>query len=183
MAIRVVDGPTAEPVGLGEAKAWLKLETDDEDALVAGLIRSAREYCEAFVGQVLIATRFLQTVKEQPAAAIPLARTPLRAIVGVSIRRNDGVLQPVVGGAYALNEFDDGAASLRVTAPVGSGESVEIDYWAGMAANWNGVPEALRQGILRLVAHLHAHRDAPDEAGPPLAVAALWRPYRRMRLT
>jgi len=29
---------------------------------------------------------------------------------------------------------------------------------------------------------MFAHRDAPDDAGPPAVVAALWRPWRRMRL-
>jgi uncharacterized phiE125 gp8 family phage protein len=53
---------------------------------------------------------------------------------------------------------------------------------AGLAEDWNGVPEPLRQGIVRLTAHLYAHRDAAGDAGPPAAVAALWRPWRRMRL-
>lgn len=40
--------------------------------------------------------------------------------------------------------------------------------------------EPLRQGIVRLVAHMHLHRDG--DQSPPAAVAALWRPWRRMRL-
>ena len=60
---------------------------------------------------------------------------------------------------------------------------IAVAYRAGLAADWPSLPEALRQGAVRLVAHLHAHRDAGDDAGPPAAVAALWRPYRRMRLS
>lgn len=176
------DGPTSEPVSLGEVKAYLRIEQDAEDALLAGMIRSARSLCEAFTGVVLVNTRFIQTEHSAPATTIRLARQPFRALAGVSVRTEAGVLQPLVGGSYSLTQDNDGAASLRVTAPVGSGESVEIDYWAGMAADWNGVPEDLRQGILRLVSHLYTHRDNPDDGGPPVAVAALWRPYRRMRL-
>ena len=58
--------------------------------------------------------------------------------------------------------------------------TIRVRYQAGMAANWNGVPEPLRQGIVRLVAHMHLHRDG--DQSPPAAVAALWRPWRRMRL-
>ena len=52
---------------------------------------------------------------------------------------------------------------------------------AGLASEPNGVPEPLRQGILRLIAHLFATRDGSG-GEPPAAVTALWRPYRRMRL-
>ena len=51
-----------------------------------------------------------------------------------------------------------------------------------VAADWPGLAEPVRQGILRLVAHLFLHRDAVADQGPPAAVAALWRPWRRMRL-
>ena len=52
---------------------------------------------------------------------------------------------------------------------------------AGLATEPNGVPEPLRQGILRLVAHLFTTRDGSG-GEPPAAVGALWRPYRKMRL-
>lgn len=52
----------------------------------------------------------------------------------------------------------------------------------GLAEDWNGIPEPLRQGIIRLVAHLYTHRDDADAGPPPTAVAALWRPWRRLRL-
>jgi uncharacterized phiE125 gp8 family phage protein len=59
--------------------------------------------------------------------------------------------------------------------------TVTINGSAGMALSQNGVPEPIRQGVMRLVAHLFAARD--DSGGEmPAAVTALWRPYRRMRL-
>jgi hypothetical protein len=51
-----------------------------------------------------------------------------------------------------------------------------------MADDENGVPEPIRQGVLRLIAHLFTSRDGTD-GEPPAAVTALWRPYRRMRLS
>jgi uncharacterized phiE125 gp8 family phage protein len=51
-----------------------------------------------------------------------------------------------------------------------------------MATDPNGLPEALRHGIVRLAAHLYSHRDEAEQAGPPAAVTALWRPWRRLRL-
>jgi uncharacterized phiE125 gp8 family phage protein len=57
-----------------------------------------------------------------------------------------------------------------------------IRYDAGLGSDWNAVPEPLRQGIIRLVAHLYSERDDPADTGPPAAVAALWQPWRRLRL-
>jgi hypothetical protein len=52
---------------------------------------------------------------------------------------------------------------------------------AGIADDENSVPEPIRQGVLRLVAHLFMSRDG-EGGQPPAAVTALWRPYRRLRL-
>ena len=52
---------------------------------------------------------------------------------------------------------------------------------AGIADCEKGVPEPIRLGVLRLVAHLFTVRDG-EGGEPPAAVTALWRPYRRMRL-
>ncbi|MEG3172908.1 head-tail connector protein [Sphingomonas sp. ZB1N12] len=46
--------------------------------------------------------------------------------------------------------------------------------------DWDTVPAPIAQGVAMLVAHLFDHRES--DVAPPAAVAALWRPYRRMRL-
>ena len=54
---------------------------------------------------------------------------------------------------------------------------------AGLAADWAGLPDGLRHGVIRLAAHHYRERDAASAAAsPPAAVAALWRPWRAMRL-
>jgi uncharacterized phiE125 gp8 family phage protein len=47
-------GASALAVSLAECKVYLRLERDDDDALLAGLIRTAMALCEAFTGQWLI---------------------------------------------------------------------------------------------------------------------------------
>ncbi len=46
--------------------------------------------------------------------------------------------------------------------------------------DWVSVPAPIALGVTMLVAHLFDHRES--DVAPPAAVAALWRPYRRMRL-
>ena len=53
-------GALAAP--LAELKAYLRIAHDDEDAVLAGLLRGASALCEQFVGQWLIARDARETV-------------------------------------------------------------------------------------------------------------------------
>lgn len=48
--------------------------------------------------------------------------------------------------------------------------------------DWAAVPPSLTEGIIRFAAHLYRTRDESGDPTPPAAVAALWRPYRALRL-
>ncbi len=165
-------GPLA--VSLAECKAYLRLERDDEDALLAGFIRTAMALCEAFTGQQLLARsgeqRLAVTRDWQRIAVVPVV-----AITGVF-----DAAQTVGADRYETDIDIAGCGWVRLgdsslAAPV-------VAFRAGLAADWNGVPEPIRQGLMRLVAHLFRHRDAADAGPPPAAVAAMWRPWRRLRL-
>lgn len=53
---------------------------------------------------------------------------------------------------------------------------------AEWSQDWNALPTALAEGIVRFAAWLYRERDGAADRPPPAAVAALWRPYRTMRL-
>lgn len=167
-------------VSLAEAQAFVRIETGEEEALLAAMLRSASAICEAFLNQVLIARDF--TV-ELPASAnwtrLPL--TPVKAITGVLAIANDGSATPLASGDYAIDidANGDGWVKLNIADPRGR---IAVSGRAGLAEDCNGIPEPVRHGILRLTAHLFASRDE-DSGEPPAAVTALWRPYRRMRLS
>lgn len=162
-----------------EAKAYLRIVGEDEDALVARLMLSAAELCERFTGQVLIA-RSLDDVVPVRAAWTRLGATPVRSIAGVEAQPPGGAAYALAASDYAVDIDANGDGWVRVM--TGGVKRVRVSFEAGMAEDWSGVPEALRQGVIRLAAHFYAHRDAADDAGPPAAVTALWRPWRRMRL-
>lgn len=156
-------------VSLGEAKAYLRIDGAEEDALLAGLVRTAAALCEAFTGQVLIAEARSETVAAD-GEWHRLAATPVRSFEGAFVGED----------AAAFDSLTDASGDGWVR--ISGGRAARVAVEAGLAEDWNGVPEPLRQGIVRLTAHLYANRDAAGDAGPPAAVAALWRPWRRMRL-
>lgn len=163
----------------GEVKAWLRLETAQEDALVDRLVRSAMGYGEGFIGQALIVR---DEVERLPAFREwrRLKWTPVRAITGVMGVPAEGPVFAMPVGSYAVDIDGHGDGWVRVIQPGAAGR-IDVTASVGLAADWTGLPEAIRQGVVRLAAHLFAHRDG-DGGAPPAAVSALWRPWRRMRI-
>ena len=167
-------------VTLDAAKAYLRVEDDAQDALIAGLIATATGYCEQFTGQILVARALTETVAVT-GDWCRLRATPVRSITAVQGLPLAGMPFALPVDAYAVDIDATGDGRVRVLAAAGTMRAI-VSLQAGLAADGATLPEPLAQGVLRLVAHLHAHRDARDDGGPPAAVAALWRPWRRMRL-
>lgn len=81
--------------------------------------------------------------------------------------------------SYAVDIDADGRGWVSVGAPGAAGR-VAVSYTAGIAAMWAALPAPLAHGTVALIAHLFDDRAA--SAQPPAAVAALWRPFRRLQL-
>jgi uncharacterized phiE125 gp8 family phage protein len=165
-------------VSMAEAQVFARVETGEEEALLAGLVRTASALCESFTGQLLVSRDFAVTL---PAGNgwQKIGPAPVRAIAKIEIVAANGSAAIIPTADYEIDIDGQGDGWVRLLKPVAG--RVKVSGTAGMAADCNGVPEPLRQGILRLVAHLFAARDR-DGGNPPAAVTALWQPYRRMRL-
>ena len=166
------------PVSLAEAQAYVRIETGEEEAVLAGLLRTASLMCEQFIGQALVARRFDETLRGSGQWQ-RLGLTPVRSIDAVALIGADGSEAPQAAADYAVDIDASGDGWVRL---VRSGDGmVRVSAVAGLADGGNGVPEPLRQGIVRLTAYLFNARDGAG-GEPPAAVTALWRPYRRLRI-
>lgn len=172
--------PLTEPiVTMSEAQAYVRIETGEEEALLAGLIRTASGLCEAFINQIVVARDFELDLPATGAwERLPI--TPVRSMATVAAVDAAGLVMPVDSGGYTLDVDFAGDGWVRLDQAV-EASRVRVSGRAGMAEDENGVPEPIRQGVLRLVAHLFTARDG-DGGEAPAAVTALWRPYRRVRL-
>lgn len=91
------------------------------------------------------------------------------------------VLAGVGEGARLYLRMTDGAEPEVVAAAAGAACACGQAFLAAdLAVAWDAVPAGVAQGLVLLCAHLVEHREA--NAMPPLAIAALWRPFRVMRL-
>lgn len=172
------DPMTLAPEALAEVKGYLRVEGPREDALIGGAILSAADLCEQFTGEVLLQRSFRERLPGS-GSWTRLGRRPVRGISGIERVEVSGA-SALPADAFAVDIDASGAGWVRLLAP--DSKQVRVTYSCGLAAQWAGVPEPLRHGIIRLAAHLYTHRNGADDPGPPAAVTALWRPYRRLRL-
>jgi len=166
---------------VADAKAYLRIDGGDEDALLATLAGAAIGLCERFTSLALFLSERSDTIPACSPEWQRLPATPVNAIRSVATLDPLGMARALPVEAYAIDIDAAGDGWVRLAAPVAA-HRLQVGYTAGLAVDWASLAGPLRQGIVRLVAHLYTHRDAPDDAGPPAVAAALWRPYRRMRL-
>lgn len=176
-AIETEAPPAAVPVD--EVKAFLRVGNSEEDALIAGFVRSAMGACEAFTGLALV-ERAASEILPAPCPWQRLGLSPVRSIESIAALDDAGVETALPAEVCAIDIDAAGDGWARVI-DAGGAKRARVRFTAGMAGDWNGVPEPLRQGIVRLAAHLYEVRGGGDTM-PPASVAALWRPWRRMRL-
>ncbi|WP_227698523.1 head-tail connector protein [Sphingomonas hengshuiensis] len=147
-----------------------------EDELIGGLAETALGLAESFIGLALIARTMTETIAAGGAWQ-PLGAVPVRAITGVGAIGADGGTTPLASAGYAIDIDALGQGWVRLT---GGAATIVVTFEAGLADGWDALPPGIAQGATMLAAHLFEARGG--DAMPPAAVAALWRPWRRMRL-
>lgn len=178
----IVAPPALSSAALTELKAWLGISRATDDAELVTLIRAGLDTCEGFTG-----TMPLQSGCEQVLAASgewqALAASPVQAITSLAALDMAGQRIALAAGTYEFDIDAAGIGRVRLLSPIDQARVVAV-YSAGLASTWETLPDAIRHGILRLAAHQHRARDDDRKADamPPAVVAALWRPWRRMRI-
>lgn len=172
--------PAITAQALEDAAAYLRLPHDEEAALISGLLTSALRQCEQFCGQLLWRRPGSEIIRISGTWQM-LSAQPLRFVTAVSGLTPDGEAVMIPRAAYTLEIDDTGAAWIRIDDAQGT-QQAKVTFEAGLADRWGDIDAPLRQGMLRLVAHMHAHRDDPAEGGLPLPVIALWRAFHQLRL-
>ncbi|MBI3275797.1 MAG: phage head-tail connector protein, partial [Methylocystis sp.] len=168
-------GPLVEPVSLADAKAWLRLDTSDEDDLVAALIVSARMTLEAYTRRFFITQNWRIkldawpiTLRERTPATLAIPFAPLQSVAAIRVYDAANAAQVLDQATYLAPAAPDRARVSFVTqppTPARLSDGIEIDVVVGYGAPATDTPEPLRRAILMLVAHWHENRgDQPADA-------------------
>jgi uncharacterized phiE125 gp8 family phage protein len=176
--------PTADIVSLAEAKDHLRVESPDEDTLIAGYIAVAVDHLNGWSG-VLGRCVITQTWRQDFDGFPCEIRLPFPDVQAATVAYSDcaNVSQAFTG----FHLVTDALGSKLILA---SGQSWPATYdrpdavQVRMVAGYAATPLALKAAILLHVGHLYANREAVavgvSVAELPMAYDALISPYRRV---
>jgi uncharacterized phiE125 gp8 family phage protein len=178
--------PSVTPVSLAQAKAYLRVDHSDDDALITALIEAATSHLDGWTG-VLGRALVTQTWSQSFDAFSDPLRLPMPAasIASVTYVNQAGTPITVAGSDYvlsadALGSFVEPAHDVNWPTPRDQSRAVTVTFTAGVAAA--EVPSALYAAILLMVGDLYSNREGVV-AGTIVAVnptvSALIRPYCR----
>lgn len=188
MSLELVTPPASEPVSLAEAKAHLRVDHDDEDALIARLVAAARETAERYTGRAFIAQSWRLWCDRWPDGAprmFSIPKPPLVSISTVVSYDRSGAATTLLSDAYIVDSAAvPGRIVLKETAVLPAvlreANAIAVNFQAGYGANASDVPAGIRAGVLSLVAHFYEARG--DAAAPPPEALALLAPFKAMML-
>jgi uncharacterized phiE125 gp8 family phage protein len=174
--VTVVTAPTQEPVSLQEAKNHLRVDGNQDDALIQLCIASARIFFEKSC-EISIASSELQLSLDSFPETIYLPHGPINSIIDVEYtdsNSEDQTLDDWIEDIYS--------SPARIT-PVLNGvfpETAEIinSVWVTYTTGWtpSAVPKLLKTGILFYVGHLYENREGVTTGSlneAPLAVQSI----------
>ncbi len=163
MSLQLVTPPAEEPVSLAEAKLHLRVDVDDDDALIGSIISAARQTAETLTGRQLITSRWKLVLDAFPCQTILLAKCPVQSVVNIQYLDMNGMSQTLPLIDYVV---DTACEPARITPVFGKTwpptlpqiGAVTITFDAGYGAA-SAVPEGIKSWIKLRVGSLYAHRE------------------------
>ncbi|EGP07787.1 hypothetical protein CSIRO_2382 [Bradyrhizobiaceae bacterium SG-6C] len=160
MPAYLVTAPAAEPLSLADAKAFLRVEHGDDDAIITALISAARHHVEALTRCALITQTWRLVLDRWPDGGRIVPRIgPLRALAAVHVFNASGEASEIDPEIFAADRAAGALAAPSWSLPVPgrSTAGIELDIEVGYGAA-SDVPQRLLQAIRMLVAHWYENR-------------------------
>jgi uncharacterized phiE125 gp8 family phage protein len=193
MSLVLISGPASVPISLAEAKAHLRFDLNEEDAVVAGLVRSATEAIENMTGLKLIDQVWDWSTDQFPPHCqwlrLPLA--PLITVEQITYLNEQGVAMTLLPATYLVRGVGSVQPARLILAPnqtwpvtLRGPAAITVRMRVGWPDH-NSIPEDLRLAVAQMVAQYFAFREpvvAGSEYGPashvPYSVRELVAPYK-----
>lgn len=174
--------PSTTPISLIEAKAHVRVDSDDDDTVLTAFIGAAVAHLDGqgVLGRAMVTQSWSQWVSQTP-GWVRLTVGPFQSLTSVEYYDTENALQTA-----SLTDFEirlDGDFVLikpkadHVWPPAYiRQDAIKITYVAGFGDAATDVPQSIRQAILLMVGHWYENREAVAEGNfkeLPLAVDAL----------
>ncbi len=180
LTFKRLTGPAVEPVTVDEAKAWSRIDTTYDDAIVGTLIKRAREHCEAITQRQFITATYgllmdgfptwaradvYRVTERREGTDIILPRPPLVSVESIAYLDANGASQTIAAGDYVVSTYDEPG---RIALASGKSwpstltqiNAVTIAYTAGYGATAASVPESIKLAMHLLFGPWFENREA-----------------------
>tara|TARA_R110000803_G_scaffold140387_2_gene206926 strand:- start:154 stop:753 length:600 start_codon:yes stop_codon:yes gene_type:complete len=164
-ALELVTAPTALPVSVTEAKAQMRVDASDDDALIGRLVDVAVSYVDVqgALGAAMITQTWAQWLGQNP-GTVTLLLGPVQAVTAVKYYDVDNALQTDTLSNYNVL----GTSTRTIVAPKPGfnwpttyqrDDAIKIEYRIGYGDASTDVPENIRHAMLMLIAFHYENRE------------------------
>lgn len=171
----IVTPPSAPAVSLAEAKAFMRVENDADDAVIEAMIYAATDSAELYTGRVFAPTVF--RISQAGGSSFRILRAPVTSFAGAQ-SWNGTEFVNISGALYMpSSSFPTVSIPNYISAPTGVAFGLQATFTAG----YDVLPPALKQGLLMHINYLYENRgdvEAADKVDLPTATRLLYRQYR-----
>ncbi len=173
MALILVTGPTSEPLTLADAKTHLRVDIDDDDALIEALVVAAREYVERICRpQLALISQTWRWISDvYPGTTLELRPYPLQSVTSITVTDDAGADTVVSSSDYLVDTSSEpGRVRLKSAASWPSVDLRElngfaVEFVAGFGDDASDVPQQIRQAMLLLIGHWYENREPQITSG------------------
>lgn len=176
--MHIVTPPAVEPLTLTTTKLHLRVDTADDDALIAIFISAAREACESFIRGKLITQTWEVELDAFPSDTGPIP-IPIEPLISVqSVIWTDWTNTPTTltawNGTTGNYIVDTDSEPGRLVLPPNNAwpgaslwpvSPIKIALTAGFGTTEASVPFLYRAGMLMAIAHWYENREAVMSSG------------------
>ncbi|MBM6592379.1 head-tail connector protein [Microvirga pudoricolor] len=182
----LIGGPAVEPVSLADMKAHLRVDGEDENELIAGLVKAGRLMVESASRRLLIEQAWRVTLDAWPLdGVLSLPVSPVIALDAVRVAGEGGAMVDVDPGAVEADLLSDPPQVIVRGAPrpARPRNGIALDLRGGYGASAHDVPATLALAVKLVVAHWFEHRgDMEGLQTLPADALALIAPFQRIRM-
>lgn len=157
--------PAVLPVTVDEAKLHLRVDVDDDDALIERLLATATQLLDGYgglLGKAIISQEWEEDVSGWTAGGLPLCVRPVQSVGSLSVvDEDDATVEDIDLGLYRADVARGLLTPKADTSIPGlsTGQRLLVRYTAGYGAGPESVPEPIRQAILLLVGAWYENRE------------------------
>lgn len=161
------------PISLEEVKNFLKVDFEDDDELIAKLIKTATNQCETYIDKTLILKTYIYSIYGLKEESVFLPYPPVISVDKVEVVKTSITREKEEFTDYC---FDSVGGIVNFKNKPASFYRIDITYTACV----DSINDELIQGILIHIARMYEDRSGYSPM--PLNTANIYKKYKQVKL-